>query len=82
MGYVLKSQVIKYHKLQLRHKNFATTFGYTLNKEMNLPVKAAIATLLLTPTGFINKPFGVSTFSLMRMALIIPIKAIYCDCHY
>jgi hypothetical protein len=46
--------VFKYHKLLLRLKNFATTFGYTLNKEMNLPVKAAIATLLLTPLGINN----------------------------
>lgn len=44
--------VIKCHKLLLRHKNFATTFGYTLNKKMNWPVKAAIATLLLTLIGF------------------------------
>jgi len=47
--------VIKFHKLLLANKITATTFGYTLDKEMNLPVKAAIATLLLIPNEKMNE---------------------------
>jgi hypothetical protein len=44
--------VIKLCKLMLVNQMSATTFGYTLGKKMNWPVKAAIATLLLTLIGF------------------------------
>lgn len=35
------------------HRKSSATFGYTLIKKMNLPVKAALATLLHTPIEFI-----------------------------
>lgn len=49
---------------------------------MNLPVKDALATLLLTPIAAIMAAIGVAPSPYKGMALIITIKAIYRDCRY